>query len=182
MLKRPYTVGDRVKIEGSRGDVIEVDFLVTTIWEVNGDLVSTHQPSGRVVTVPNSVVLSAQVVNYTTLVQHVWNELTIQVAYETDLDFARETMIEVADDYLGDEMAHEIGVYRRRLAETAVELEVQDRPTVNVVQTESWVELRLRYLVHPRTGTQVRNALYERILGRFNEHPERVQFPVSRHR
>jgi small-conductance mechanosensitive channel len=182
MLKRPYTVGDRVKIEGSRGDVIEVDFLVTTIWEVNGDLVSTHQPSGRVVTVPNSVVLSAQVVNYTTLVQHVWNELTIQVAYETDLDFARETMIEVADDYLGDEMAHEIGVYRRRLAETAVELEVQDRPTVNVVQTESWVELQLRYLVHPRTGTQVRNALYERILGRFNEHPERVQFPVSRHR
>ena len=182
MLKRPYTVGDRVKIEGSRGDVIEVDFLVTTIWEVNGDLVSTHQPSGRVVTVPNSVVLSAQVVNYTTLVQHVWNELTIQVAYETDLDFARETMIGIADDYLGDEMAHEIGAYRERLAETAVELEVQDRPTVNVVQTESWVELRLRYLVHPRSGTRVRNVLYERILDRFNEHPERVQFPVSRNR
>jgi small-conductance mechanosensitive channel len=182
VLKRPYAVGDRVKIEDSKGDVIEVDFLVTTLWEVDGDLVSTHQPSGRVVTVPNSVVLSSQVVNYTTLVHHVWNELAIQVAYETDLQFARQTMIDVADDYLGDAMAREIAAYRERLAETAVELEVQDRPTVNVVQTESWVELRLRYLVHPRRGARTRNVLYERILQRFNDEPERVQFPVSRHR
>jgi small-conductance mechanosensitive channel len=182
MLKRPYAVGDRVKIAESKGDVIEVDFLVTTLWEVDGDLVSTHQPSGRVVTVPNSVVLSSQVVNYTTLVDHVWNELSMQVAYETDLQFARRTMIDVADDHLGDAMAREIAGYRDRLAQTAVELEVQDRPTVNVVQTESWVELRLRYLVHPRRGARTRNVLYERILERFNEHPERVKFPVSRNR
>ncbi|AUV82015.1 mechanosensitive ion channel protein MscS [Salinigranum rubrum] len=181
MLKRPYAVGDRVKIGDSKGDVIEVDFLVTTLWEVNGDLVSTHQPSGRVVTVPNSVVLSSQVVNYTTLVDHVWNELSIQVAFETDLRFARQTMIDVADDYLGDAMAREIADYRERLSETAVELEVQDGPTVNVVQTESWVELRLRYLVHPR-GARTRNVLYERILERFNAAPERVKFPVSRNR
>ena len=182
MLKRPYAVGDRVKIEESKGDVIEVDFLVTTLWEVNGDLVSTHQPSGRVVTVPNSVVLSSQVVNYTTLVHHVWNELPIQVAYETDLDFARETMVAVAEEYLGERMRHEIATYRDRLSETAVELEVQDGPTVNVVQTESWVELRLRYLVHPRRGARVRNDLYERILERFSEAPDRVQFPVGRNR
>jgi small-conductance mechanosensitive channel len=182
MLKRPYAVGDRVKIGDSKGDVIEVDFLVTTLWEVDGDLVSTHQPSGRVVTVPNSVVLSSQVVNYTTLVDHVWNELSVQVAFETDLGFARQTMVDVADDYLGDAMAREIAGYRDRLAETAVELEVQDRPTVNVVQRESWVELRLRYLVHPRRGARTRNVLYERILERFNASPERVKFPVSRNR
>jgi small-conductance mechanosensitive channel len=182
MLKRPYAVGDRVKIEASKGDVIEVDFLVTTLWEVDGDLVSTHQPSGRVVTVPNSVVLSSQVVNYTTLVHHVWNELPVQVAYETDLAFARETMVAVAEEYLGERMRREIATYRDRLAETAVELEVQDGPTVNVIQTESWVELRLRYLVHPRRGARVRNELYERILERFAEAPERVQFPVGRNR
>jgi small-conductance mechanosensitive channel len=182
VLKRPYAVGDRVKIESSKGDVVEVDFLVTTLWEVDGDLVSTHQPSGRVVTVPNSVVLSSQVINYSTLLGHVWNELTIQVAFETDLAFARETMVEVADDYLGDAMAGEVDRYRDRLAETAVDLDVQDRPTVNVVQTESWVELRLRYLVHPRRGARVRNALYERILDRLTDEPDRVKFPVGRMR
>lgn len=68
------------------------------------------------------------------------------------------------------------------LAETPVELEVHDRPTVNVTQGESWVELRVRYLTHPRRGQRVKNRLYERILERFNDAPDRVAFPVSRSR
>ena len=31
VVKRPYQVGDRVTIEGSRGDVVEVEFFVTTL-------------------------------------------------------------------------------------------------------------------------------------------------------
>jgi small-conductance mechanosensitive channel len=183
MVKRPYQVGDRVAIEQSKGDVVSVDFLVTTLWEINGELVTSNQPSGRIVTLPNSVVLSSHVRNYSWEgFPYVWNELPVQVAYETDLEFARELMIQEADAFLGDEMADNIAEYRRRLAETPVELEVQDRPTVNVAQKESWVELRLRYLVHPRRGQRVRNALYEHILDRLNEHPERVKFPVSRNR
>jgi small-conductance mechanosensitive channel len=183
VVKRPYRVGDRVTIEGSRGDVVEVDFFVTTLWEAGGDLVSTNQPSGRIVTLPNSVVLSSHVHNHSWEgFPFVWNELAVQVSYETDLAFTRRLMIDVADDYLGDEMAARIATYRERLAETAVELEVGDRPTVNVQQRESWVELRLRDLTHPRRGTRVRNELYERILAELNEHPERVSFPVSRNR
>lgn len=183
IIKHPYRVGDRIAIEDAKGDVVEVDFFVTTLWEVGGELVSSHQPSGRIITVPNSVVLSSHVYNYSwEEFPRVWNELSIQVAYETDLEFARETMASVADDYLGDEMAAHIAEYRDRLAQTPVELEVSDRPSVNVVQRESWVELRLRYLVHPRRGQRVRNALYERILDAFNEHPDRIKFPIGRNR
>jgi hypothetical protein len=85
--------------------------------------------------------------------------VSVQVAYETDLDFAREVMIGEATDLLGDEMADGIAAYREALAETPVELEVHDRPTVNVTQGESWVELRLRYLTHPRRGQRVKNRL-----------------------
>jgi small-conductance mechanosensitive channel len=183
MIKRPCGVGDRVAIEGSKGDLVDIDFLVTTLWEIDGELFSSHQPSGRIVTLPNSVVLSAHVHNYSYReFPHVWNELSVQVAYETDLEFTRGLMVEVADDYLGDEMERAVERYRRRLAETPVELEIRERPAVNVKQQESWVELRLRYLVHPRQGTRVRNDLYERILDRMNDHPDRVAFPVSRNR
>ncbi|SMO89351.1 mechanosensitive ion channel family protein [Halorubrum cibi] len=182
-VKRPYGVGDRVRIGDAKGDVIEVEFLVTTLWEINGELVSTNQPSGRVVTVPNSVVLSSNVVNFGGGGSpYVWNEVAVQVAYETDLEFARGIMREEATDLLGEEMADGIAAYRDALSETPVELEVHDGPTVNVTQGESWVELRLRYLTHPRRGQRVKNALYERILDRFNEHPSRVAFPVSRNR
>jgi len=181
--KRPYRVGDRVAIEDSKGDVVEVDFFVTTLWEIDGDLVSSNQPSGRIITLPNSSVLSAHVKNYTREeFPYVWNELSVQVAYETDLEFARETVAGVADEFLGDEMAARIERYREHLEETPVELEVRDRPSVNVVQRESWVELRLRYLVHPKRGQLVRNELYDRILARLNDHPDRVKFPLGRNR
>ncbi|WP_332898851.1 mechanosensitive ion channel family protein [Haladaptatus sp. CMSO5] len=183
MVKRPYQVGDRVAIEGSKGDVVAVDFFVTTLWEINGELVSSNQPSGRIITLPNSVVLSSHVFNYSWEgFPHIWNELSVQVAFETDLDFAESLLIDVADDYLGDEMAASIANYRRQLAETPVELEVRDRPTVNIRQEESWVDLRLRYLTHPRQGQRVRNELYKRILTAFNEHPERIKFPLGRNR
>lgn len=183
MIKRPYSVGDRVAIEESRGDVVEVDFFVTTLWEIGGDLVTSNQPSGRVITLPNSVVLSSHVTNYSYQnFPHVWNELSIQVAYETDLEFAKQVMVEEANAYLGDEMQQAIKEYRRQLAETPVELEVRERPSVNITQEESWINLRLRYLVHPRRGQKVRNDLYEQILDRMNEHPDRVAFPVSRNR
>ncbi|GAA0654666.1 mechanosensitive ion channel family protein [Salarchaeum japonicum] len=181
--KQPYQVGDRVAIGDSKGDIVDVDYLVTTLWEINGDLVSTNQHSGRHVTVPNSVVLSAHVTNYSRdEFPYVWNELSIQVAYETDLDFARGRLQEVVDDYLGDEMARNVAHYREMLAETPVEMEVNDRPTVNVAQKESWVELRARYLVKPRAGTRVRNDLYARVLDEFGDHPERIAFPVGRNR
>nr|WP_303647917.1 mechanosensitive ion channel family protein [Haloarchaeobius amylolyticus] len=183
MAVRPYQVGDRIRIDDARGDVIDVDFLVTTLWEVQGDLVSTHQPSGRVVTVPNSKVLSAQVFNYAIDdFPFVWNELEVQVSYETDLDFVKETMREVTDEYLGDEMAARTQRYRRKLDDTPVELEVSDRPTVNVRMEQTWVVLRVRYLVHPKRMQSTRNELYDEIVQRFQAEPEKVGYPVGRFR
>jgi len=183
MVNRPYQVGDRVAIEDSKGDVVEVNFLVTTLWEINGELVSSNQPSGRTITVPNSVVLSAHVTNFTREeFPFVWNEVAVEVAYETDLAFARERMVAIAEDVVGEGMARSVERYRERLAETPVELEVQSQPTVNVIQEASWVKLRLRYIVHPRRGQRTKNELYERILAEFNGHPDRVKFPVSRNR
>jgi small-conductance mechanosensitive channel len=183
LLKRPYAVGDRVEIAEAKGDVVDVDFLVTTLWEVGGDLVDSHQPSGRTVTVPNSVALSSEVYNYSlSEFPYVWNELAVQVSYETDLALAREEMVAVADGMIGDEMAERVEEYRSALSETPVELEVRDRPTVNVVQRESWVELRLRYLVHPKRMQRRRNELYEAVLSRFRESPDRISYPVGRPR
>ncbi|MFD1645006.1 mechanosensitive ion channel family protein [Haloarchaeobius litoreus] len=180
---RPYQVGDRIRIEDAKGDVIDVDFLVTTLWEVEGDLVSSHQPSGRTVTVPNSLILTSEVFNYSRDdFPFVWSEVSMQVSYETDLDFARSVMRAVADEQLGDEMERNVATYREQLAETPVDLEVQDRPSVNVAQGETWVELRLRFLTRPRQIQRTKNALYEEILARFQANPDKVAFPVGRFR
>jgi hypothetical protein len=81
-------------------------------------------------------------------------------------------------------MAERIAAYRDLQAETPVDTEVADRPTVNVrtVPEDAWVELRVRYLVDPKRSQQVRNTLFERILEALNDESDRVQFPVGRSR
>jgi small-conductance mechanosensitive channel len=64
LVRRPYQVGDRIQIEDATGDVIDVSYLDTTLWEFGGKYLSTDHPSGRIIKFPNSKVLSAMVFNY----------------------------------------------------------------------------------------------------------------------
>lgn len=59
---RSFEVGDRVELGGVRGDVIDTTLFTTTILEVGPSTVG-HQRSGRVVTVPNSMILAHPVTN-----------------------------------------------------------------------------------------------------------------------
>ncbi|KAB1196123.1 MULTISPECIES: mechanosensitive ion channel family protein [Haloferax] len=181
VIKRPYAVGDRVTIANVSGDVAEVDFLVTTLWETGGQLTS-NQPTGRTVTVPNSLVLSSEVVNHGALFDRIWTEVPVQVSYETDIPFVRDIMLDVAEEAFGNETRAAIQRYRHRLDESPLDLDVPKSPTVNISQSESWVVLTLRVLVPPRGAQNARNHLYEGILARLDEHPDRVGFPVGRNR
>src|SRR5437016_8231337 len=88
LVRAPYRVGDRIKIGGATGDVIDVSYLDTTLWEFGGDLLSSDHPSGRVIRFPNSSVLSTSVFNYSwPLFPYIWNEIKFQVSYDSDLEF-----------------------------------------------------------------------------------------------
>ena len=60
---------NRIKIDQATGDVIDVGYLDTTLWEFGGDLLSTDHPSGRVIRFPNSKVLNSVIYNYSWLVK-----------------------------------------------------------------------------------------------------------------
>lgn len=64
LVKAPYQVGDRIKIGDATGDVIDVSYLDTTLWEFGGQYLSTDHPSGRIIKFPNSNVLGTSVYNY----------------------------------------------------------------------------------------------------------------------
>ncbi|HEX5890182.1 MAG TPA: mechanosensitive ion channel family protein, partial [Pyrinomonadaceae bacterium] len=75
LVREPYRVGDRIQIGTARGDVIDVGYLDTTLWEFGGEYLSTEHPTGRVIKFPNSNVLNTPVYNYTwPLFPYIWNE------------------------------------------------------------------------------------------------------------
>jgi small-conductance mechanosensitive channel len=182
LARAPYRVGDRIKIDEATGDVIEVNYLDTTLWEFGGQYLSTDHPSGRIIKFPNSKVLSSMVYNYSwPLFPYVWNEIKINVAYEADLDFVARTMKEVVEEHRGELMAKRIAVFRELLAKTPVdELSVNDKPEVVFRASENtWIEAIVRYLVLPKHAGRVKTELTRLILGRLNASPDKALFPRS---
>ena len=185
LAREPYRVGDRIKIGLVTGDVIEVSYFDTTLWEFGGDYLSTEHPSGRIVKLPNSTVLNTPVYNYTwPLFPYIWNEIKFQIAYNADLEFVAATMKGVAEKEVGEAMMKQVEVFRQILAQTPVNhLEVQERPVVMFrVAENSWLEAIVRYLVHPKEAGRVKSRLIVQLLKELNAEPDRVMFPKDQMR
>ncbi len=182
LIRQPYRVGDRIQIEEAKGDVIDVGYLDTTLWEFGGPYLSTQHPSGRIIKFPNSLVLSKIVYNYSwPLFPYIWNEIKFQVAYDSDLEFITQTMIQVVEEEIGEQMIDLVRVYRELLMQTPVdELEIQERPVVHFRSNENtWLDAIVRYLVHPKESGRVKTRLTKKLLDKLNAEPERVLFPKS---
>jgi len=182
LTRQPYRVGDRIQIDEAKGDVIDVSYLDTTLWEFGGPYLSTQHPSGRIIKFPNSLVLSRTVYNYSwPLFPYIWNEIKFQVAYDSDLEFISQTLQQVVEEELGERMMDLVRVYRGLLSQTPVdELEIQERPVVHFRASENtWLEAIVRYLVHPKESGRVKTRLTKKLLEKLNAEPERVLFPKS---
>lgn len=182
LIRQPYRVGDRIQIGSAKGDVIDVSYLDTTLWEVGGPYLATQHPSGRVIKFPNSLVLNETVYNYSwPLFPYIWNEIRFQVAYDSDLDFITRTMQQVVEEDLGEQMPERIRVYRELLVQTPVdELQIQERPVVHFRASENtWLDAIVRYLVSPKEAGRIKTRLTKKLLEKLNAEPDRVLFPKS---
>jgi len=180
LVRQPYRVGDRIKIGDATGDVIDVGYLDTTLWEFGGQYISGDHPSGRVIRFPNEKVLDEIVWNYSwPLFPYIWNEIKFQVAYQSDLKFVAETMQRIVAEEIGKEMMERVSVYRELLARTPVdELEVREHPRVIFrVDEVTWIDAIVRYLVAPREAGPVKSRLIPKLLAALNAAPQRVMFP-----
>jgi small-conductance mechanosensitive channel len=185
LIQTPYRIGDRIKINDCGGDVIEVGYFETTLWEFGGEYLSSDHPSGRRIKFPNSLVLNTPVFNYSwSLFPYIWDEIKFYVAYESDLEFISETLKEVAREKIGDQMRQQISIYRELLANTPVdELDVNEEPIVFFRLNENtWIEVIIRYLVQPKQMGRVKTELIREMLQRLKRQPDRVKFPTGYNR
>jgi small-conductance mechanosensitive channel len=93
-FSRLYTVGDRVQIGDTRGDVIDIGLLRTTLMET-GNWVSRDLYNGRIVRIPNSTVLKGSVFNYSQGFLFIWDEIKVLFTTTSDCRFAREMLLRV---------------------------------------------------------------------------------------
>lgn len=166
-LRSYYRVGDRIEVGDVVGDVFRIDLLTTTVWEIGSphrpNFVRAEQPTGRLITFPNSEVLTGSIINYTRDFPWLWDELAIPIANESDLRYAAEQIKRIADALLSEEMRDAIAQYKRAMHALGMPMQVADVPEVFVSLQESWTDISVRYLVPARGRRSRKSELILRI-------------------
>ena len=168
VLRAPYKQGDRIEVNGVRGDVVDIRLLHSTMMEIGG-WVQSDQSTGRLVHVPNAWIYQHAVYNYTRGFNFIWNELPLTVTFRSDWEAAREIVLGLAEQsaaILEQQAAHEI---RQMSREYLIHYSILT-PFVYVRITEHGVRLTLRYLCEVRKRRGTEHALALSILRRFREH------------
>ncbi len=104
ILKRPFSIGDRVVIGAVKGDVSDITLTHIYLKEVGG-IASGEENSGRMVMVPNSILFEQNITNYTLQDEFILDQVVLAVTYGSDLDEAikicRESVSVVKEKYFG---------------------------------------------------------------------------------
>jgi small-conductance mechanosensitive channel len=94
-LARPFSVGDRIDIDGVRGDVIEFGFISTQLMEVGpGDL--THQYTGRSVNIPNSRFLISNIINESFSTEYVLHLFKVPILKDSNWEDHKNSLLQAA--------------------------------------------------------------------------------------
>lgn len=183
LIRKPFEVGDRIRIGNVFGDVINVGYLDTTLWEFHGDYLSADHPSGRIIRFANSKVFVEYVYNYSwPLFPFIWNEMSFFISYDSDFKFTSETIKRVVEVKIGEAMVRRVKRFKKILSETPVdELDVNEYPTVILkAHVNTWIEVTVRYLVEPKNSGRVKRELFEVVIEELKKNPDKVIFPNSK--
>lgn len=165
ILRRSFTVGDRVQIGNQSGDVIDIRVFQFVLLEI-GNWVDAEQSTGRIIYIPNSRVFTEPVANYSKGFQYIWDEIRVLITFESDWQKAKQILLDVVNKRAEQlskaaerklrEASHKFLIFYRNLT-----------PTVYTSVRDSGVQLTLRFLCEPRRRRGVEQAIWEDILAEF---------------
>lgn len=157
-----YFVGDRIEVGDVFGDVYKIDVLTTTVWEAGGPgkSVAGAQATGAMITFPNWEVLRSNIVNYSRDFPYVWDEITLAITNESDLEYTSQVLTRIARSVVGELMQEPALRYRQLLAEAKLKFDVEEEPSVFVSPADSWTNFTIRYLVPARTRRRWATTLF----------------------
>lgn len=166
-VKKPFKVEDRVEVDGIVGDVVNVSSLTFDILEVSSKD-NGEQSTGIMIHIPNSKVFNGGVKNYTEAFKYIWDEISVKVPIDSDIDNAKSILYDIVRNNevvkriprkMKSELNSAIGEYR-------IYYNKLD-PIVYTSIEDSCVVLTIRYLAHPKKVRNIRSDIYTKVLEAF---------------
>lgn len=170
MLRTPFRVGDRIEVAGQAGDVIDVRVLRFSLMEIR-DWVDADQSTGRIVHVPNGLLFTNALANFTQGFHHIWHEVPVLVTFESDWRRAEELVQQALDYHAIDATEMEASA---ELAKASKHFFIRYgalTPTVYLSVTGDGILLTGRVLVKARERRSVNAKIWKHVLTGFADEP-----------
>jgi len=179
LWRRPFEVGDRVQLGRDAGDVVDIRLFQFTLLEI-GNWVQADQSTGRLIHVPNALLFTAPLANYSRGFAFIWTELPVLVTFESDWEKAKSLLEEIAarhsrstSEALGSAQAATTVRYALPKSATTA--------SVYVSVEASGVLLTLRTPCPPRERRKVTDRLWKEILAAVAQCPDvDFAYPTTR--
>ena len=169
-LKRPFRIGDRVQLPSLSlvGDIMEISPMYTVLNQVGG-AVGSEEAVNRPILIPNAMLFSQVVINYTARqdAAFILDEVVVRITYDTDWDEAERILLHAAHQATSDVIA-----------------QTGQQPYVRSDMYDYGVYMRLRYMTkaaedHVRDHQAHLSGFPAQRQGRFC-HPLRLLVPQRR--
>jgi small-conductance mechanosensitive channel len=179
LWKHPFRLGDRIEINGVKGDVVDQGLLKFSLMEI-GEWVEADQSTGRVVHVSNHKVFTGNVYNYTGGFKYIWNEVPVYLTFESNWKKAKEVLQKIAERHSLDITVK--AEYEVREAAANYYLNYSKlTPTVYTQIKEFAIVLTIRYLTDPKQRRTTMQLIHEDILEMIEANTDIIwAYPTSR--
>ncbi|MBI1930832.1 mechanosensitive ion channel family protein [Candidatus Poribacteria bacterium] len=131
ILKRPFKIGQRIVLAGITGDVMDITLTHVILNQVGGTI-SGEERSGRGILIPNAILFSQVITNYTYDVEYILDEVPVRVTYDSDWDEVERILIAAARTVMADTIA-----------------KTGEEPFIRAELFDAGVLIRLRYKTTP---------------------------------
>jgi small-conductance mechanosensitive channel len=161
-----YKPGDRIEINGIKGDVIDVDSIYTTMMEI-GQWVSSDNYTGRIVKLSNAFVFKGPIYNYSQDFPFIWDEFNLPIRYGSDIDLAKSIVKDIASKILSEYTSKSKLQWQDVVNKYYIEDAIID-PTLAIKLTDNWIEFNLRYIVDYKKRRITKDLLNDAIRKAFD--------------
>ncbi|WNH10640.1 mechanosensitive ion channel family protein [Thalassobellus suaedae] len=161
-IVKVYKPGDRIEINGIKGDVIDVDSIYTTMMEI-GQWVSSDNYSGSIVKLSNAFVFKEYYIyNYSQNFPFIWDEFNLPIKYGSDVELTKSIVIKIASEILSEYTSKSKAQWKEVVNKYYIEDAIVD-PTLAITLTDNWIQFNLRYIVDYKKRRQIKHVLNDKI-------------------
>jgi len=152
VTRRPFTIGDRIIVDGIKGDVKDITLTHTYLDEVGGTI-DGEESSGREIVIPNSFLFEKDIVNYTARDEYILDEIKTSITYESNLKKAEQLILRATSKVM------------EPLWETFPK-RISREPHIRLRFQDSGVEVVVRYFTLATKRNEIATAITREIFSR----------------